>query len=110
MGQRSGYVIAVEIELLRAAKAQELYFAKNNSFKSCVACTSKDLPGYDNYHPTVTLNSEAASTSFTLTATHARCGDDQWTVQSTPGEINWKQGYTELRKLIHGPSRHDACK
>ncbi len=107
--ERFGYYSDVELELLRAAIVQERYFAKNHSFKSCVACTSNDLPELYNF-PNVTLNIETASTSFTLTATHARCGDDRWTLQSTPGEINWKQGLTELRKLIHGPSRHDACK
>lgn len=107
--ERFGYHSEVQLELLRAAILQERYFANNHSFKSCVACTSKDLPGLYNF-PNVTLNIETASTSFTLTATHARCGDDRWTLQSTPGEINWKQGLTELRKLIHGPSRTDACK
>ncbi len=107
--ERFGYYSEVELELLRAAIVQERYFAKNHSFKSCVACTSNDLPELYNF-PNVTLNIETASTSFTLIATHARCDDDQWTLQSTPGEINWKQGLTELRKLIHGPSRTDACK
>ena len=42
--ERFGYHSEVELELLRAAKVQELYFAKNHSFKSCVDCTSNDLP------------------------------------------------------------------
>ncbi len=94
--QPLGYVLEARLQLRAAAQAQESYFAKNNSFKSCVACTSKDLPKF--YHdPNVTLNSETGSTSFALTATHARCGDIQWTYQSTTGEIT-------------GPSRDDACK
>ena len=103
--ERFGYHSQVELEVLRAAKAQEWYFAKNHSFKSCVACTSKDLPELYNF-PNVTLNIETGNTSFTLTATHARCGDDQWTYQGTTGEFT----FSTARLNIKGPSRTDACK
>ena len=43
--RRHGYVSAVRFNLRNTAAAQKLYFDKNNSFKSRVACTSRDLPG-----------------------------------------------------------------
>jgi len=42
--QQRGYVAEVRSNLKDAAYAQESYFAKNNSYKSCVACTTRDLP------------------------------------------------------------------
>ena len=95
MGERRGYGIKVRLDLEDAAHAQESYFAKNNSYKACVACTSKDLPEFYPY-PNVTLNIETGSTSFTLTATHENC-KGEWTYQSTTGEIT-------------GPDAIDSCK
>ncbi len=82
--------------LRNAAYAQGLYFDKNNSYKSCVACTSKDLPGFHNSSK-VTLNAETGRTGFVLTATHKKCGSSVWTYQSTT-------------ETITGPSLKDGCK
>ncbi len=62
-----GYIAKIKTELKNAADAQKSYFAKNNSHKSCVACTSRDLPGFRNTSK-VTLNAEVGRTNFVLVA------------------------------------------
>jgi len=94
--RRHGYGSAVRFNLRNAAAAQKLYFDKNNSFKSCVACTSRDLPGIHN-RSKVTLNAEVRRTGVLLTATHENCGSSVWTYQSTT-------------KPITGPNPQDVCK
>jgi len=71
---------------MNAADAQALYFAKNKSYKSCAACTAKNLPGYDD-NPNVTLVAEVGKTDFVLVATHLGCGNDIWTYQNSTGTI-----------------------
>ena len=93
--ERRRYGISVKSELEDAARAQESYFAKNNSYKSCVACTTRDLPGFHNFRE-VTLNAEDERTDFVLVATHEKC-KGEWTYQSTTGAIT-------------GPNPQDACK
>ncbi len=94
--RRHGYGSAVRFNLRNAAAAQKLYFDKNNSFKSCVACTSRDLPEFRNTSK-VTLNAEVGRTGMLLTATHENCGSSVWTYQSTT-------------KPITGPNPQDVCK
>ncbi len=89
------YVEEIRSDLREAAHAQESYFDKNNSFKSCVACTSKDLPEFRNTSK-VTLNAEVGRTGFVLTATHKSCGDSQWIYQRSTEKIT-------------GPSPYDGC-
>jgi len=93
--QRKYFVAEVRSELKGAAYAQESYFAKNNSYKSCVACSTRDLPGYNKRSP-VTLKAEAGKTGFVLTATHEKC-KGEWTYQSTTGKII-------------GPTAIESCK
>ena len=88
------YVADTKSNLKNAAAAQQSYIGKNNYYKSCAACTSKDLPGYDKSSP-VTLKAETRNTGFVLTATHDSC-KGEWTYQSTTGEIT-------------GPSPSDVC-
>lgn len=80
------YAAEIRSDLKNAANAQELYFDKNSSYKSCAACTSRNLPGYDN-NPKVTLVAEVGKTEFVLIAAHERCGDSVWTYQSTTKTI-----------------------
>ncbi len=94
--RRIEYGLEVRGNLRNAAAAQKLYFDKNNSFKSCVACTSRDLPGFHNSSE-VTLKAETGRTGFVLTATHERCGDSQWIYQRSTGKIT-------------GPNAIDSCK
>jgi len=89
------YIYEIKTELKNAAAAQKSYFAKNNSFKSCVVCTHNDLPGYK-YNPSVTLVAEVGRTGFVLTGTHENC-EGEWIYKSTTGEIT-------------GPSGFDSCK
>ena len=67
MRKRRSYDFEVRSNLKNAVAAQELYFDKNNSYKSCVVCTHNDLPGYD-YNPRVMLVAEVGKTGFVLTA------------------------------------------
>jgi len=76
----------IRSDLMNAADAQKLYFAKNKSYKSCAACTAKNLPGYDD-NPNVTLVAEVGKTDYVLVATHVGCGDDIWTYQKSTGII-----------------------
>jgi len=94
--RRRAYFSEIRSNLMKAADAQRSYFAKNNSFKSCVACTSRDLPGFHN-RSKVTLKAETGRTGFVLTATHKKCGDSVWTYQSTT-------------ETITGPSHQEVCK
>ncbi len=89
------YVEEIRSDMKKAAHAQESYFDKNNSFKSCVACTSRDLPGFRNTSK-VTLNAEVGRTDFVLVATHEQCGDSQWIYRRSTGKII-------------GPSPYDGC-
>jgi hypothetical protein len=84
--RRRAYFSETRSNLMKAADAQRSYFAKNNSFKLCVACTSRDLPGFHNSSE-VTLKAETGRTGFVLTATHVKCGSSVWTYQSTTGTI-----------------------
>ena len=95
MRKRRSYDFEVRSNLKNAVAAQELYFDKNNSYKSCVVCTHNDLPGYK-YNPSVTLVAEVGRTWFVLTGTHENC-KGEWTYQSTTGKIN-------------GPDAIDSCK
>ena len=91
------YKREVRLDLMRAADAQKLHFAKNNSYKSCAPCTSRDLPGYDNRNPKVTLVAEVGKTEFVMKAKHENCGDSEWVFNISTGEIT-------------GPSTHDVCR
>jgi len=95
--RRSAYFSEIRSHLREAAHAQESYFDKNNSFKSCVACTSTNLPGYDNRNPKVTLVAEVGKTEFVMKAQHENCGDSEWVFHISTGEIT-------------GPNIHDVCK
>jgi len=95
--RRIMYGLEVSGNLRNAAAAQKLYFDKNNSFKSCVACTSRDLPTRFHYSSKVTLNAETGRTGFVLTATHENCGSNVWTYQSTTGKFT-------------GPDSFKVCK
>jgi len=94
--RRIAYFSEIRSHLREATHAQESYFDKNNSFKSCVACTSSDLPAFHN-RSKVTLNAEVGRTGFVLTATHKKCGSSVWTYQSTTEPIT-------------GPNPQDVCK
>jgi type II secretory pathway pseudopilin PulG len=93
---RAAYNSEMKSTVRVAANAQRSYFAKNNSYKSCVACTSRDLPGFHNSSG-VTLKAETGRTWFVLTATHENCGSSVWTYKSTTGETN-------------GPGMKNGCK
>ncbi len=95
MQNRRSYDFEVTSNIKNAAAAQELYFDKNNSYKSCVVCTHNDLPGYD-YNPRVTLVAEVGRTGFVLTATHDNC-KGEWAYQS-------------ITEKITGPDAIDSCK
>ena len=84
--RESAYDSVTKSSLNNAVNAQELYFVKNTYYKSCVACTSSDLPGYHN-DPKVRLNSETENDGYILIATHRDCRRGQWTYQSTTGKI-----------------------
>jgi len=84
--RRNAYVKEIRSHLMQAADAQKLHFAKNNSYRSCAACTARNLPGYDD-DPNVTLVAEVGKTDFVLVATHVGCGDDMWTYQKSTGTI-----------------------
>ncbi len=94
--RRRAYFSEIRANLRIAADAQRSYFAKNNSYKSCVACASRDLPGFHNSSE-VTLKAETGRTGFVLTATHENCGSSVWTYQSTTGKIT-------------GPGFDDGCR
>ena len=83
--RRRAYISEIRFDLKIAVDAQQSYFAKNKSYKSCAPCTSKDLPEY-HQSSYVTLNAESGKTGFVLIATHENCGGE-WTYQSTTGEI-----------------------
>ena len=53
--RESTYDSVTKSSLNNAVNAQELYFATNAFYKSCVGCISSDLPGYHR-HPNVRLN------------------------------------------------------
>jgi len=93
--ERRGYGSEVRLDLKDAAHAQESYFDKNNSYKSCAACTTRNLPGFHNFRG-VTLSAKGGRTDFVLVATHEKC-KGEWTYQSTTGSIT-------------GPNLQDACK
>jgi hypothetical protein len=82
----NAFVKEIRSNLMNAADAQASYFAKNKSYKSCAACTAKNLPGYED-NPNVTLVAEVGKTNFVLVATHLGCGDDLWTYQNSTGTI-----------------------
>ena len=82
----SKYDSVTKSSLNNAVNAQELYFVRNISYKSCVACTSSDLPGYSN-DPKVRLNAETENDGYILIATHKDCRHGQWTYESTSGEF-----------------------
>ncbi len=84
--RKNAHLKEIRSHLMNAADAQALYFAKNKSYKSCAACTAKNLPGYED-NPNVTLVAEVGKTDFVLVATHLGCGDDIWTYQKSTGTI-----------------------
>jgi len=84
--RESTYDSVTKSSLNNAVNAQELYFVTNTSYKSCVACTSSDLPGYYN-DPKVRLNAETENDGYILIATHRDCRRGQWTYQSTTGKF-----------------------
>jgi hypothetical protein len=84
--RESTYDTVTKSNLNNAVNAQELYFARNISYKSCVACTSSDLPGYHN-DPKIRLNVETENDGYILIATHRDCLRGQWTYQSSTGEF-----------------------
>jgi hypothetical protein len=84
--RESTYDSVTKSSLNNAVNAQELHFATNTSYKSCVACTSSDLPGYHN-DPKVRLNPETENDGYILIATHRDCRRGQWTYQSTTGKF-----------------------
>jgi len=84
--RKSTYDSIIKSSLNNAVNAQELYFATNDFYKSCVGCNSSDLPGYHR-HPKVRLNAETENDGFILIATHIDCHLGQWTYQSTTGKL-----------------------
>ena len=82
---RRAWIAETKSNLENAATAQQSYFAMNNSYMSCVSCTSSELPEYDK-RSKVTLRAETGTTGFVLTATHKYC-EGEWTYQSTTGEV-----------------------
>jgi len=95
--RRSAYFSEIRSNLRIAADAQRSYFDKNNSFKSCVSCTSRDLPTRFHYSSEVTLNAETGRTGFVLTATHENCGSSVWTYQSTTGKYTGPDSFRVCR-------------
>jgi len=100
--RRSAYFSEIRSNLRIAADAQRSYFDKNNSYKSCVACTSKDLPGFHNSSK-VTLNAETGRTGVVLTATHENCGSSVWTYQSTTEPITDPDHYAPCGTGFRNP-------
>jgi type IV pilus assembly protein PilA len=86
--RKRGYEAQVRSDLRNAATAEEAYFAAAtpSSYKGCSGCDASDLPGFN---PTggVTVTADPDTDSFTLTATHAQCGENEWTFSSTTGAI-----------------------
>ena len=100
--RRSAYFSEIRTNLRIAADAQRSYFDKNNSYKSCVACTSKDLPGFHNSSK-VTLNAETGRTGIVLTATHENCSSSVWTYQSTTEPISDPDHYAPCGTGFRNP-------
>ncbi len=94
--RESTYDSVTKSSLNNAANAQALYFAKNASYNSCVACTSSDLPGYHS-HPKVRLNAETEHDGYILIATHKDCRRGQWTYQSTTGELTSRRPFENCK-------------
>ncbi len=90
------YDSVTKSSLNNAVNAQELYFAKNTSYQSCVACTSSDLPGYHN-HSKVRLNAETDNEGYILIATHKDCRRGQWTYQSSAGEFTSPRPFDDCK-------------
>lgn len=95
--RESTYDSVTRSSLNNAVNAQELYFAENTSYQSCVACTSSDLPGYHN-HPKVRLNAETETEGYILIATHKDCRRGQWTFQSSSGEFTSPRPFDDCKK------------
>ena len=84
--RKRGFESQAKSDLRNAATAEESYFVTYNTYKSCTACTSTNLAGY-NKTLQVAVDSSGGASAFTLTATHANCGTTTWTFQSTTGQI-----------------------
>ncbi len=94
--RESTYDSVTKSSLNNAANAQELYFAKNTSYKSCVACTSSDLPGYHNQSK-IKLNAETEKEGYILIATHKDCRRGQWTYQSSTGKFTSPRPFDDCK-------------
>ncbi|MFQ5681776.1 MAG: type IV pilin protein [Candidatus Binatia bacterium] len=84
--RKRGFEANVKADLRNAATAQEAYFVTNNAYKTCTACTSSDIEGY-NKSASVAVNTGGGTSTFTLTATHANCSTNVWTYLSSTGAI-----------------------
>jgi len=94
--RESTYDSVTKSSLNNAVNAQELYFAQNTSYKSCVACTSSDLPGYHNQLK-VKLNAETENEGYILIATHKDCRRGQWTYQSSTGKFTSPRPFDDCK-------------
>ncbi len=92
----STYDTVTKSSLKNAIHAQELYFAENDSYKTCVGCTSIDLPGYYS-DPKIRLNVEADRDGFILIATHEACRRGQWIYQSAAGDLKKSRPFEGCR-------------
>lgn len=88
------YISDIKSDLFKAADAQKSFYGENISYLSCVACTSRDLPGYKN-NPKIRLNAQTADNGFVLIATHDACVGSVWI-------------YDSITEKIAGPS--NGCK
>ncbi|NIO11763.1 MAG: hypothetical protein GTO40_28570 [Deltaproteobacteria bacterium] len=82
--------------LKNAIHAQQLYLAQHGSFKSCVSCTSTDLPGYHD-HPDVKLSVESDGEGFILIAAHRFCRSGHWVYKSKSEALRNTRPFKDCR-------------
>ena len=74
------------LELNRAASAQETRYERGQGYKSCVACTGNDLPGFK-ATAGIAVDAIAREDGFMLQAQHEACPDARWVYESRAGRL-----------------------
>ena len=83
--RRKSYESHVKSDLRNAAAAEEAYFAANLTYKS--GTLDSGTPTGFRKTADVTMSGAIGSSTFQLTASHAKCGSTTWTYSSSSGAI-----------------------
>ena len=94
--RESTYDTVTKTSMKNAINAQELYFSENQSYKTCIGCTSTDLPGYYS-DPKIRMNAESDNDGYILIATHEACRRGQWIYQSVAGDLKKSRPFEDCK-------------